>query len=287
MDHNLFQGNVVTSNRILYTPSTFAKTSLIHLQEIGMLTAKKPHISKRENLASYLFFVVEQGSGVLEYIDQTYHLEKGVCVFIDCRKSYAQYTSEDDLWQLCWIHFYGPNMSNIYDKYIERGGSPFFHPHNIDSFVGLIHELYAIANSTEYVKDMIINEKLSKLLTYIMKESWHPERSRRCSPKKQDLQAVKDYLDENYKSKINLDDLAERFYVNKYYLTRIFKEQYGCSISNYLQQKRVTRAKHLLRFTDQSIEVICTECGIDDANYFSRVFKKVEGVSPGEYRKMW
>lgn len=287
MNEHLFQGNVVTSNRILYTPSSFAKTSLIHLQEVGMLIAKNPHVSRRKNLTSYLFFIVKHGFGILEYMGKIYELQAGDCVFIDCRKSYAQHTSKLYLWELSWVHFYGPNMSNIYDKYIERGGRPVFHSDNVDSILGLLYELYTLANSTDYVKDMIINEKLSILLTYIMKESWHPESSKINSHKKYDLQTIKEYLDENYKEKINLEDLAEKFYINKFYLTRIFKEQYGCSISNYLQQKRITKAKQLLRFTDDSIETICMKCGIDDANYFGRLFKKVEGVTPGSFRKMW
>lgn len=287
MGDSLFHGDLVTTNRILYTPSSFAKTSLLHLQEIGMLKAQRQHTSKRENLSSYLFFIVEHGSGTLEYMGNIYTLNTGDCVFIDCRKSYAHYTSANNLWQLSWAHFYGSNMSNIYDKYMERGGRPTFHPNNIDPYLAILSELYGVADSMEYIRDMMIHEKLSSLLTLIMKESWHPEHSGRNSPKKHDLKYIKEYLDNHYKEKVTLDTLADQFFINKFYLTRIFKEQYGSSINNYLIQKRITSAKQLLRFTDNSIDYICAECGIEDANYFSRLFKKVEGVSPGEYRKLW
>ena len=83
----LFSNNtqsIVTSNRILYTPSTFAKTSLLHLQEIGELEARKSHTSSRSGLQSYLFFTVVSGSGTLVYNEKTYKLESGDCVFIDC-----------------------------------------------------------------------------------------------------------------------------------------------------------------------------------------------------------
>lgn len=60
MDESLFHGNLVTTNRVLYTPSQFAKTNLLHLQEIGKLQAQKQHTSKRRNLASFLFFIVEE-----------------------------------------------------------------------------------------------------------------------------------------------------------------------------------------------------------------------------------
>ena len=47
------------------------------------------------------------------------------------------------------------------------------------------------------------------------------------------------------------------------------------------------QAKRLLRFTDKSVENVAQECGLNDANYFSRLFKKVEGTTPGEYRRQW
>lgn len=287
MNESLFQGNLVTSNRILYTPSAFARANLLHLQETGTLQAKQPHTSKRTNLNSYLFFIVEHGSGTLEYNKHQYFLHSGDCVFIDCSNSYAHCTDAQDLWKLHWVHFYGPTMPQIYKKYLERSDCPYFHPHNIDLFLNLIEELYQIANSDEYVKDMSIQANLASLLTLIMKESWHQEQSRRSSPKKQTLLSIQKYLDDHYTDKIVLDELSEKFFINKFYLTRIFKEQYGTSINNYLYEKRITHAKQLLRFTDEPIEKLCATCGIDDANYFTRLFKKIEGITPGEYRKTW
>lgn len=288
MDTSLFHSNLVSTSRILYTPSTFAKTSLIYLQEIGSLQAQKTHTSKRENLTSYLFFIVQSGSGTLAYDGVVYQLKKGDCVFIDCRKPYSHRTSED-LWRLKWAHFYGSNMSHIYEKYGERGGRPCFHPDNLCEYEVLLQTLYEIASSDDYVKDMMIYEKLISLLTLLMKESWHPENTRQRSnaPKKQNLQEVKDYLDLNYKEKISLDDLSKLFFINKFYLTRIFKEQFGVSVNNYLVQIRITHAKQLLRFTDMSIEMIGAECGMSDPNYFCRIFKKIEGISPSEFRKIW
>ena len=74
MDQELFnpQSSSVTSSRILYTPSTFARTSLLHLQEIGSLQAIHPYTSKRTNLTSFLCFVVLSGNGTLTYEGTTY-----------------------------------------------------------------------------------------------------------------------------------------------------------------------------------------------------------------------
>lgn len=95
MQSNLFTSSPsVQSSRILYTPSPFARSSLLHLQEVGSLTAIKPHTSKREKLQSYLCFMVEDGEGELVYEGKKYELKAGDVVFIDCRKAYSHSTWE-------------------------------------------------------------------------------------------------------------------------------------------------------------------------------------------------
>lgn len=282
----LFQGTLVNAKRIIYTPSNFARTNLLHLQEVGELKAQRPHTSTRSRLVSYLFFIVLEGTGNLVYDSTPYDLGPGDCVFIDCRRPYSHCSSQE-LWTLRWAHFYGPNMQGIYEKYTERGGRPVFHPGTPQLFADLIGQLFDMAGSEDYIRDMHIFEKITSLLTLLMAESWHPEHNMHLGLKRQSLQRVKDYLDQHYQEKITLDGLSEQFFINKFYLLRIFKEQFGLSIQNYLAQVRVTHAKQLLRFSDQTIEQIGRQCGIEEPAYFSRVFKKVEGVSPGEYRRMW
>ena len=303
MDQELFnpQSSSVSSSRIIYTPSTFARTSLLHLQEVGSLKALHPHTSKRSDLVSFLCFVVLSGEGELKYEGDEYELAAGDCVFIDCRKAYSHstgYSSDDhttvdnhtapveNLWSLQWCHFYAPSLPAVYEKYKERGGRPVFHPDDPTPFTALLTDLYNLASSSDYIRDMRINEKLGSLLTLLMEQSWHPE-SVTVSRKRMELVEIKNYLDEHYTEKITLDDLAEKFFINKFYLSKIFKETYGTTVNNYLISKRITRAKQLLRFTDMTVDEIGVSVGMGDANYFSRMFRKVEGSSPSEYRKQW
>ena len=208
MDTPLFDGELVHARRMIYTPSAFAKSNLVHLQEVGQLQARSPHASTRQGLASYLFFVVESGSGTLEYEGETRVLSAGDCVFLDCRRPYRHYTG-DDLWQLRWAHFYGPNMAAIYKKYRERGGQPSFHPENTAPYTRRLEALYTLAASDNYVRDMQICEGLFALLTLLMQESWHPEIVRTAGTKRQNVQKIKDYLDLHFAEKITLDALAE------------------------------------------------------------------------------
>ena len=79
----------VQSRRIIHTPSPFARTSLLHLQEAGTLQALAPHRSERSGMASCLFFLVLSGCGKLRCEEGEYELQKGDCVFLDCRKGMA------------------------------------------------------------------------------------------------------------------------------------------------------------------------------------------------------
>lgn len=299
-EQNLFtSSSSVSSTRIIYTPSSFARSSLIHLQETGTLQALQPHKSERSGLSFCLFFMVLSGSGELIYDEKDYELHTGDCVFIDCRKKYSHETGQKrnvdhaavdtpdkDLWNLAWCHFYGPNMNAIYRKYQERGGRPVFQTEQLGSYRTILSELYQIAKSDDYVRDMRIHEKLSSLLILLMEDAWSGEKVSKGTTSSVDIQQVKEYLDANFTEKITLDDLAFRFFINKYYLMSRFKERYGVTINAYLNQVRTTYVKQQLRFTDKTVECLAVELGLEP-NYLSRLFKKVEGVSPTEFRSKW
>ncbi|MBE5795780.1 MAG: helix-turn-helix domain-containing protein [Clostridiales bacterium] len=276
----------VDSRRILYTPSAFARSCLVHLQEVGRLRALSPHRSQRSDLASYLFFVVLEGEGELTYDGAVHALSRGSCVFIDCRRAYSHATSRK-LWSLAWAHFDGPTMHGIYQKYVDRGGLPCFRPGDVQPYLDLLAQLQETAAADDHVRDMHINELLCALLSLLMQAGWRPAAHRSGASSRSRLADVKVYLDSHYNEKIALDDLAEKFFINKFHLTRLFREQYGSTIVNYLLSLRISRAKELLRFTELSVEEIGARCGMPEANYFSRAFRKIEGVSPTEFRRQW
>lgn len=295
--------SVSSESRIIYTPSSFARSSLVYLQETGTLQATRPHKNERSGLSSYLFFTVLSGSGELIYDGETYAIQSSDCVFIDCKKPYSHETGNNidqeqqvttidfpnltnKLWSLQWCHFYGPNMGAIYRKYQERGGKPVFQTNQLDTYHRILDELYNIASSPDYVRDMRIHEKLSSLLILLMEDAWDADKRAETSSDTIDIQKVKEYLDANFKEKITLDDLASRFYISKYYLLELFKERYGVTVNAYLNQLRVTYIKQKLRFTDETVERIAEELHIEPT-YLSRLFKKMEGVSPSKFRKTW
>lgn len=62
---------------------------------------------------------------------------------------------------------------------------------------------------------------------------------------------------------------------------------YGITIGNDLTSKRISHAKSMLRFSNDSVENIALDCGFQNAGYFIKVFKKSENMTPLEYRKKW
>jgi len=92
------------------------------------------------------------------------------------------------------------------------------------------------------------------------------------------------YIKSSYNTNISIDMLADELEVSRSYLTTRFKAETGFTISKYIVNMRMTRAKTLLASTDQPINDIAISIGYQDVFYFSKTFKKNIGISPTEYR---
>lgn len=103
-------------------------------------------------------------------------------------------------------------------------------------------------------------------------------------PKSQLVVDVRNYIDQHIGQKITLAELAEHVHMNQSYLSRVFKEESGQSISEYIASRRVARAKQLLS-GPYKIITIAEMSGFNDARYFSQVFRKHTGMTPQQYRK--
>lgn len=96
---------------------------------------------------------------------------------------------------------------------------------------------------------------------------------------------IRRYIDQHYTEKILIGDIADYFHINVNHLGRIFKKKTGVSPKDYLTEKRLERAKHLLSHTDMKIYEISKEIGYTDYFFFTRVFRKMTGVTPSMWRE--
>lgn len=99
------------------------------------------------------------------------------------------------------------------------------------------------------------------------------------------IQKVIIHISLNLDSDLRLQKIAEQFSLNKNYLSAFFKKEMGISLTSFVNQERINHAVQLLNITQFKIEKIAKLCGVEDVNYFSRLFKKQVGMSPSVYRK--
>lgn len=274
------------SHRVLCTPSTFAKSTLFYIQEIGKLKSLKSHTSKRESLDSYLYIIVKSGSGMFFYEERTYRVSTSDHIFIDCKKPYSHKSSDQDPWELVWVHFNGAQMSQYFDYYSSTNPAPLSKPDNSLEITEILDKLLLLSLKKDSLFEITSSNLINNLITNILTQVISPS-GNLPNTTADKMNQIKEYLDNNFSKKIQLGMMAEEFYISKFHMSREFKKAYGITIANYIIAKRITYAKELLRFTDMQIEKIGRLCGIEDNSYLNKVFRKFEGITASEYRKKW
>ncbi|BBI35895.1 response regulator transcription factor [Cohnella abietis] len=95
------------------------------------------------------------------------------------------------------------------------------------------------------------------------------------------------YIDVNHKRELTLVELAQVVHVSPNYLSSLFKKEVGINFADYLLQYRIDRAKELLLSTFSKTYEIAEQTGFANQSYFSRAFKKLNGIGPKEFRRKW
>ena len=83
---------------------------------------------------------------------------------------------------------------------------------------------------------------------------------------------------------LRLKTIAESLNVNSSYLSSLFHKEYGCTLTEFINSQRIDRGIQLLQQTTKPVQEIAAECGIQDVNYFIKLFKKQTGFTPSRYR---
>jgi len=94
------------------------------------------------------------------------------------------------------------------------------------------------------------------------------------------------FLRENYMNQISLERIAKEVHLSPAYFSKLFKDEMKCNFNTYLNTLRVEYSKEFLLNKDLSLAVIAGLVGFEDQSYFTKVFKKLAGTSPGEYRRL-
>lgn len=99
------------------------------------------------------------------------------------------------------------------------------------------------------------------------------------------LRPVVDYISDHFREQITLDTLADEAMMSRNYLCSFFKKTFGITIFEYIEQERINYCTMLLDSSDLSITEIAMKAGYNSISYFNRIFKRIKGCSPRQYRK--
>ena len=114
--------------------------------------------------------------------------------------------------------------------------------------------------------------------------TYEPQTSRENSLEYDRIKKILSYIEENYQNKITLNDIAGHIHLCESECTRLFKRHMNTTLSAFLQEYRIERSLEFLQ-ADQPVSAVADKAGFSDPNYYSKVFAKIKGCSPREYRK--
>ncbi len=274
------------SIRLSPTPGAFARDHLLYVQETGYFETRPGYFTEREELPSYLLVYSVSGKGQLSYRGQVYSILPGDLFWIDCREHHLYRNESDALWKFYWVHWGGANSAAFFHQFDEQdNGVPIRHYKNHETLGVLFQDLLAGLNQHGFAVDIrsaqILNNLISEAITgfYHQTDSvqlFHPA-----------VQRSIDYMTQKMADPIRLDQLSRQNQISPFHLIKLFSRQTGLTPIAYLQQIRLSETKRLLHQTDWTIDHIAEHVGLIPASYLISTFRRIEGVTPGQYRKRW
>lgn len=179
--------------------------------------------------------------------------------------------------------------SRLINFFIERAAEiPFLIDRQSSSLSALLLSMRDEANAKGAAYDLMMKVSLLELLVLIMRSYGYDEKQiprQTHSIHFKSVGAALDYIHENLSSPLSLDELAAKAGMSRTYFCQIFKKLNGLSPWDYIGIKRVEKAKYMLRGDSKSVLDISFECGFNNISHFNRIFKRITGQTPSEYRK--
>ena len=229
---------------------------------------KEPRIFRPHGFPEHHMLIVCCGEGEFEVESRSFTLSAGQGFFM--RKNVPhRYAPKNDKLSTLWVTFLGGE--SILDYYgIKRSfifDAPILLQQSTQSLID-----HCQANST------VLSRSAAGY-------SWFNEWLHNCFSATAPLEVqVRRYLEAHFSENLSLEQIAEAVHRNRFALCHYYQQHSLETVMNQLQQIRIEKAAHMLRFSSDSVEQIGKACGIDSPSYFAKLFKAQMGCSPREYR---
>jgi AraC-like DNA-binding protein len=279
------QKAIVLPQAILTEIQNNPLTKLLFITDIGYYPCAQYHYRERpEGSAQNILIYCTEGEGWIEIGTVSKKVQSDQFFIIPSNIPHRYGADINNPWTIYWLHFTGETSSLFTTKELSVISiDPFENTRN-DRRIRLFEELYqnlSMGYSTENL------EYASICLWYFLGSfNYRPQFERIRAIQRDDIVEKSIlYMHDRIDSEINLADLASLcgFSVSHYSL--LFKQKTSRSPIEYFNNLKIQKACQMLDFSDAHIKEIASQLHFEDQFYFSRVFKRVMGVSPVEYRK--
>ncbi|MBZ4645307.1 MAG: AraC family transcriptional regulator [Clostridia bacterium] len=233
----------------------------------------------------YLIHYILKGKGFFQVGDTTYHLTEGYG-FLICPDIITYYQADrEDPWHYAWVGFHGLKAEAYLKHANLTADNPIFKYDKDDFIKDCFMQMIAtkrFIKSRELRLLGLLYLFLSQLIEIAAKDRFLDAEGDR-----QELYIKKaiEFVEMNYSRKIRVHEIAHYIALDRSYLCSIFKEHLGISPQEFLINFRINKACELMKNKNLSIANISRSVGYDDPLLFSKMFKKVKGFPPREYRK--
>lgn len=256
----------------------------LYLRAVGYYPNASGHRVDRRQHTDHLLLYSVAGTGTLLVGGQEHVVNKGDLMLLPRDLRHAYRSSEHAPWTLYWVHFDGVDVDAFWEHIGFQRERPVQHVGAAAKLVADFETLMEVRN-TGFQETAFIHaaNQLRQMLALIgllssRQEHW-PESAF-------SIEATHALMQEKLHGQLDLATLAEAAGMSRHAFCRRYKTATGSSPYQHYLHLKMERACHLLDVTDQSIATIAESLGYEDPYYFSRVFRKIMGMSPARYRAM-
>ncbi|WP_433945054.1 AraC family transcriptional regulator [Paenibacillus sp. SN-8-1] len=257
--------------------------SELYLTQFGVENCIPGHFFGPAVRDYFLLHYIMDGEGIFEVGGKRYHLGKGQG-FLICPNVITYYQADTDKpWSYCWVGFHG----SLAEWLLKQAGLTMASPIFIYERDDILHQYMqsmAEAKANPKAQEVRLTGLLYLMLSLIEESGPAAPPSERESQAEVYVEKVTDFIEMNYAQKITIEDIAHFIGLNRSYLGSLFKQRMNTSIQEYLVRYRINKACEMMRNAELSIGDISRSVGYSDPLLFSKVFKKLKGISPKHYR---
>lgn len=254
---------------------------------LGHLTAQENYECKPRVLDDFFIISVASGEGQFQCKGKEYSLKPQDAYFLFPGTVHYYRTHPRNLLDLWWVGFNGPNGGHLMKEIGITPDNPIIKKITDNRLFSVIREMVDLPG-VNYASDLLqASGNLYKMLGILM-EICSPRVTKLLDiskPYSRSVMRALNFMNANYPQPISMQQTAAHAGLSRAHFAVAFKQEVGCSPSEYLAGLRLQNARRYLADPNLSIMQVAHSVGFQDALYFSRFFRKAEKVSPREYRE--